>query len=958
MKIVIILCIVILFSESALSLQDQSSSDKFKRDAVINMDAGRYGEAIDLLNKYISARPQTSEGYYLRGICYEARGQYELSVYDLRSASKLSHKDSKISKALSRVTDVWYTQLYNKIEGHKREIVIYPTKPVNYLEIGKCYKNLGNWSEAEEWYDKYLKLQEPSADEVIRYTEILAKNNHINKGEIILKKFVEKYPEDHRLWSRYGYFTLWLGKYKISIAAFSDALHIRPFFKEAIDGLNLAQGKGFIYTVNDTSYRYNKLTGGFQKQKTHEYPIDRYFKILKQNPSNDSVRIVLINELVKVNRFEEAKQQLNSLDKNNIGRYTFVAFEKEIAEKLDQYFVKRIEKTKSRVNSNPSDRKSVLELANYFIMKNNIDSAEYAYLKYLEINPNDNELRFELAKKLSWFKEFEKAKKHADIILEGNPNKLEYQLLRGQIAVWTNMEPEYASKLLNNVLDREPENLQALTCLAILNYQSQKFTASENYISRIEKFDPANVDAKELRYNLLIQQKQYEDAQSFELLQIARGFLNENKCEEAIISFKEYLSIVPDNEKVKYELANAYICSNDYSNAITIYSSLLDKKYDYDLAKQRAKWYFWKGDSLNALKEFKSLYALNQDDTEVKLFLGDSYFNMKDYSNAKKIYSELLTESPSSMLVNTRLNWLPQDAELDGTFSSFISNFPTYILLMPEAYYFKDNLSFKYNLQGLRAELGFTNFISVGASVYRGDVSSDSLKQKFNTITGNLTVIPTKLLTTLFSFGQTKYLDNQQRQNIADISLKSEIKDKYYIIGRYISNDAAQTLYSPFLVDTNLRVIDYSIEGAYYTAKQMVLSGRYSFKKISDDNKSNELTLRIGRKFSSDFSAGYEYYNLSYDFETPLYYSPSRFESHSLWGDYNIIYDTVMDFSVGGKVGLIPNSDLLVKELNAKLSLKLFESFTLQGQGVFSENSREQVNYSSTSISFIAFWSL
>lgn len=955
MKIVIILCVIILFSESEYSLRAQSPLDKFKRNATINMDAGRYGEAIDLLNKYISENPQNFEGYYLRGICYEARGQYELSVYDLRSTSKLNRNDLKVTKALSRVTEVWYTQLYNKIEGHKREIALYPNKPLNYLEIGKCYKNLGNWSEAEEWYDKYLLLEEPSADEVIRYTEILAKNNHITKGEIILKKFVEKYPDDHRLWSRYGYFTLWLGKNKISIAAFTEALQYRPFFKEAIDGLNLAQGRGSVYTVNDTSYRYNKLTGTFQKQKGREYPIDRYLRILKRNVSNDSIRILLINELVKVNRLEEAKQQFNLIDKNKVDDFLFTALEKEISDKLNQYISRRIEETKLKVNSNPGDRKSVFELANYFVMNNNIDSAEYVYSTYLNINPKDDDVRFELARKLSWFKEFDKAKKHADVLLEKNPDKAEYQLLRGQIAVWTNNEPELAYRLLNKVLNKDSKNVQALISLAILSYQTQKFTASENYIGLIDKIDPTNADAKELKYNLFIQKKQFEDTQLFNLLQNARNSLTGKKCDEAITLFKEYLSKVPDNEKIYFELANAYVCANDYSNAIKIYTLFIDKKYDYDLIKQRAKWYFWKGDSLNALKEFKSLYALNKDDAEVRLFLGDSYFKMKDYSNAKKMYSELLTDSPSSMLVKTRLNWLPQDSELDGSFSSFISNFPSYTLFTPEAYYFKDNLSFKYNLQGLRAELGFTKFISIGGSIYRGDVSSDSVKENFYTITGNLAVIPTKLITAMFSFGQTKYLNNQ-KQNVSEVSLKSEIKDRYSLVGRYRSSDAAQTLYSPFLIGSDLRVTDYSLEGLYNTPTQMVLSGQYSFKKISDDNKSNQLVLRIGRKFSSDFVAGYEYYNLSYDFETPLYYSPGKFESHSLWGDYNIIRDEVMDISIGGKIGLVPNNDLLIKEFNSKLSLKLFESFTLQGQLVISENVREQVNYRSTSISIIVFW--
>ena len=955
MKIIIILCVIILFSESDHFLHAQSLPDKFKHDAIVNMDADRYGEAIDLLNKYISENPQNSEGYYLRGICYEARGQYEFAVYDLRSASKLNRNDLKITKALERVTKVWYTQLYNKIEGHKREIALHPNIPLNFLEIGKCFKNLGNWSEAEDWYDKYLLLEEPSADEVVRFTEILAKNNHLTKGEIILKKFVEKYPEDHRLWSRYGYFTLWLGKHKISISAFTEALKFRPFFKEAIDGLNLAQGRGSVYTVNDTSYRYNKLTGTFQKPRGREYPIDRYFRILKQNASNDSIRILLINELVKVNRLEEAKQQLNLLNKNKVGDFSFAVLKKEISEKLNRYLSNRIEETKLKVNSNPGDRNSVLELANYFVLNSNIDSAYNVYSNYLNINPVDDEVRYELARKLSWFKEFDKAKKHSDVLLERNPDKNEYQLLRAQLAVWTNTDPDLAYALLDKVLKKDSKNMQALVSMAILSYQSKKFTESENYIAQIEKIDPTNADAKELKYNLFLQKKQFKDDQLFNLLQTARNSLSEKKCEEAVISFKEYLSKDPGNEKVYFELANAYVCANDYSSAIRIYTSIIDKKYDYDLVKQRAKWYYWKGDSLNALKEFKTLYALNKDDAEVKLFLGDSYYNMKDYLSAKKIYYELLDQAPSSMLIKTRLSWLPQDSELNGSFSSFISNFPSYSLLTPEAYYFKDNLNFKYNLQGMRLELGFPKFISIGGSIYRGNVSSDSSKENFYTITGNFAVIPIKMITAMFSFGQTKYL-NKQKQNISEVSLKSEIKDRYSLIGEYRSSDAAQTLYSPFLVDTNLRVINYSVEGVYYTPTQMVLSGQYSFKKISDENKSNELTLRIGRKFSSDFAAGYEYYNLSYDFETPLYYSPGKFESHSLWGDYNIIHDDVMDISIGGKVGLVADSDLLIKEFNSKLSLKFFESLTLQGQLIFSENAREQVNYRSTSISVIAFW--
>ncbi len=63
------------------------------------------------------------------------------------------------------------------------------------------------------------------------------------------------------------------------------------------------------------------------------------------------------------------------------------------------------------------------------------------------------------------------------------------------------------TELLNKVLAKDPNNLLALTGLAILSYQTQKFLAAENYITQIENIDPQNADAKELRYNLLVQKK-------------------------------------------------------------------------------------------------------------------------------------------------------------------------------------------------------------------------------------------------------------------------------------------------------------------------------------------------------------------------------------------------------------------------------------------------------------------
>ena len=64
---------------------------------------------------------------------------------------------------------------------------------------------MDEFQKAEEYYDKYLsQVPETSPDEILRFTEILGKNNKIKKGEKILKEYTDKYPDDWRLHSLYS----------------------------------------------------------------------------------------------------------------------------------------------------------------------------------------------------------------------------------------------------------------------------------------------------------------------------------------------------------------------------------------------------------------------------------------------------------------------------------------------------------------------------------------------------------------------------------------------------------------------------------------------------------------------------------------------------------------------------------------------------------------------------------
>src|SRR5664280_871362 len=107
MKNIIVLVTLITFLNTS-TIFCQALPDKIKNEAKSEMLVGRYGQAIDLLNRYVSACPQKADGYNLRGICYQKRGQYEMAVYDFRLARKIQPDNSEINKNLTETTDAWY----------------------------------------------------------------------------------------------------------------------------------------------------------------------------------------------------------------------------------------------------------------------------------------------------------------------------------------------------------------------------------------------------------------------------------------------------------------------------------------------------------------------------------------------------------------------------------------------------------------------------------------------------------------------------------------------------------------------------------------------------------------------------------------------------------------------------------------------------------------------------------
>jgi tetratricopeptide (TPR) repeat protein len=635
MKHYVKICFAILIITTP-ALFAQPRIDAIKNQANSLIRDGRYKEAIDQLNKYISSNPREAEGYHLRGLCYEKTTEYQYSVLDLRRARSLDPQNQQIKVDLDRVITFWHELLYKKIEGHKRDLAIDPKNSYTYLEIGKSYRWLEEWNDAEIWYDKYLERDDnASPDEIIRYTEILAKTGSITKGEKILKKYVERYPDDWRLWSRYGYFTLWLGKNKIAEEAFSKALGFKPFFKEAQDGMDLVKNQAYLTQYQPRSYE-------------RVYPIDRYYGILKKSPEKDEIRFNLIDELITANRYDEAYQQLQLLQNKYSEDDRFKSLSRTVNEYRDSTLNNSVTAYTDSLKNNPNNKDYVLKLSAAYSNLFYYDDAIRILEEYLSNVPEDqdHDIRFQLAKYSAWNYEWEKAISILNRLIELEPDNLDYQLLRGQIGVWTVLDFDIAEYYLLNVVANRPDNIDAYLALSSLYSWKKDFPESRKFLDIAKRIAPNSVEVEGGENNYALHLSAYEEQKVFEIRQQAAAYSAEGNCAEAVATYEIYKSkrTALSKEEMK-EYAVYASCAHDYAKAIAIYDTLLQQEFDYDIALHRARDYYNNGDTTLAMTEMESLSRIKPDDQLAKLYLADAYTVTNQLDKSELIFRELRYKS-------------------------------------------------------------------------------------------------------------------------------------------------------------------------------------------------------------------------------------------------------------------------------------------------------------------------
>ncbi len=939
MKTKIIILLTLLASlHLAGQLYSQTSPAVLKREALKHMDAGRFGEAIDLWTTLIRQTPENAEAYNMRGICYEKRTRWEKALSDFTRAARLKPDHPEYQKNIREVRKKLTGQLTERIEGYKRELAINPGIVRHYYSIAKSYESLGDTAEAQKWYDQYFAKTEGGQDEVLQYTELLARRNSLQKGLEISGKYVQHHPEDYQVQSRYGYFLMWLGKSGEAKAAFEKALKIQPSYSEAKDGLSqLSRPR----KISSTSRKAGPASAA-DISKTGTGNLVQYLSAVKANPSDTQSRYKLVDELIKRKRLEEAFDQLQLVLKDSTRFLFYQLYPERITARRDSLCQALIRQYSDKVSANPKDRDAAMHLAGYYEIVGDQYSSLEVYKRYMQnIQPaEDADMRFRYAQRAAWSGDYKTAESNLMILLNQTPRNLEYQLLLGQVMVWSGKDLDKAVILLKNVNRSEPENTAAVVALSSLYTKQKDYVNAEKFLKIARSLAPQNKEvlaAAEFYEKALRAKKEKE---IYRFLEEGRQLSAEGKCREAMEKYDAYLArVIKPDRAVMLEYADLYTCRKEPDKAIAIYDTLLSRKYDYDVALRRAKNYLWNGQTGLALSEFKKLSMEHPENFDSQLFIGDAYQQLKDYSKAKSIYKSLMQDTRDSrkvQMIQSRLNLLPATG-----FRGMFQNFPSPLAFSPVFNMYSDNLNFQLDNRGGKLEAGIARILSAGATYSRLSLSSLNSRQEFTAFKGQLSLNLNNHLLAAAGFGTLNSVGLTPR-NTGDFSIEYKAGDVFSTRFSYENTDAALVLYSPYLVSYRYGVDYYRISGFFENKSHVRLSGYFSYISISDGNVGNSFQFRIGKGFYDQVYFGYESQFTTYKYlssyvphsngTAQLYWAPQNMDQHSLWADWNIEQVQNLDVHIGSRLGYIPKYNVVLRELSGKVNYGVWQRFVIQGE--------------------------
>ncbi len=523
---------------------------------------------------------------------------------------------------------------------HFETVVKYnPEDATSYYYLGNCYDNLGDLISAKNAYLTVIKLR---PEYIEAYKSLCVTLMKLNDSEEAIKYALQASAidsDDYIFDFIVGTAYMKIKEFSKSIEPFKRALAKEPENLGTLNSLgtacmatgNTPEAIKYYHMALDLNPKnpmaYYNLGSAYQIQQKHEEACKYLEKAIKLDDEDEGFKVALAMSEMKCGRYEDAASVYKSLlvshpEKENY-KYNLVTcyeamgdihtaismLEKMVfmnqkfilpAQKLAALYIKVNQLAKAKEvydNILLKNKPSAETLHQYAILSSSLcdtDTAERILKKVIKMNSNIAKAHKDLGIIFLNKRLFDYAEDEFKTAMQLAPNDFEIIFEYGNFLYSISKNTD-AERYYQEALDLQPENILALTFMALNKLILNQLDAAKDYITKALKVNPHHEYIQFCAGRIFYARKEYDEAKHYLIHAVEQN---------------------PDIE-TQNTLALTYYELDEYNSALNIFQNLLAKKPDnISVLMSIAKCYEGLKDNDKALEYLDKVVTIFPEDEE------------------------------------------------------------------------------------------------------------------------------------------------------------------------------------------------------------------------------------------------------------------------------------------------------------------------------------------------------
>lgn len=263
--------------------------------------------------------------------------------------------------------------------------------------------------------------------------------------------------------------------------------------------------------------------------------------------------------------------------------------------------------------------------ARMLLADDDFNGAAADFLKAIDFDPDDENLRFELAELYLAMEQPEKAVRTMEDLVLRNPDSVRANLTLAN-AYFSNGQPSEAVPYFRRVLELEPEREGVRLHLAIALVRAGSVDLASTELKTMLKQDPDSLPAR---------------------LAMARLYRQTGLNQLAIEEYRELIRRSPDVDQAYLELGLLYEELKEWQEALEVFSEVQQQRpLDFALRHHLSRVYVGMSRYDEALEELSIIVELKPDDFAARRKIGLIYLEQSRWSEAVAVFKEMLELKP------------------------------------------------------------------------------------------------------------------------------------------------------------------------------------------------------------------------------------------------------------------------------------------------------------------------